>query len=387
MNTMALLLAIGVVVILHCSHTDAKVIKIGGIKTPKPQPRTTRTPKPKPITLRPTIPWIVPLPIILPGFGRNSYVNKNSRLQCYSCEGSDNELCAVSPATSSKKVTCAEKNMFCSIVRKEVPITSTSGNANVTKTVDTTNQTDIVIVSTQMNTSLTSSSTSDPLSVNTPTSTEFPISSSTVDSMTTDASISNIDANVSNASLTRTTREINTRVIIQRGCKSIDFIEGISLASSTKKSGNNESEYVYAQLCTKDLCNSGDGRLRCYECDGTGLNDDCMVNPSKVGKVLTCQRNESCYVKRKTVVSSNSTTNSTETKITVKRGCRAASSSDDRNVITRTNSTSEVSCRLSDFCNSFDANRLVRSNSASGNHATFSSLVLTLFVSYLLLQK
>ena len=57
---------------------DAKVIKIGGIKTPKPQPRTTRTPKPKPITLRPTIPLIVPLPIILPGFGRNSYVNKNS---------------------------------------------------------------------------------------------------------------------------------------------------------------------------------------------------------------------------------------------------------------------------------------------------------------------
>ena len=174
--------------------------------------------------------------------------------------------------------------MFCSVIRKEVPISnyfkavstfkyftnniefpylmaaSTSGNANVTKTVDTTNQTDIVIASTQMNTSLTSTSTSDPLSVNTPTSTEFPISSSTVDSMTTDASISNIDANVSNASLTRTTREITTRVIIQRGCKSIDFIEGISLASNTKKSGNNESEYVYAQLCTTDLCNSGDGR-------------------------------------------------------------------------------------------------------------------------------
>ena len=138
---------------------------------------------------------------------------------------------------------------------------STPGNTNVTKTVDITNRTDIVIARTQMNTSLTSSSTSDPLSVNTPTtSTEFPISSSTVDSMTTDASISNIDANVSNASLTRTTREITTRVIIQRGCKSIDFIEGISLASSTKKSGNNESEYVYAQLCTTDLCNSGDGR-------------------------------------------------------------------------------------------------------------------------------
>nr|CAH0104531.1 unnamed protein product [Daphnia galeata] len=382
MNTMALLLAIGVVIILHCSHTDAKVIKIGGIKTPKP----VRTPKPS--TSRP---WIVPTTVILPvgGFGRNYYVNKNSRLQCYSCEGSDNELCAVSPATSSKKVTCAEKNMFCSIVRKEVPITSTSGNANVTKTVDTTNQTDIVIVSTQMNTSLTSSSTSDPLSVNTPTtSTEFPISSSTVDSMTTDASISNIDANVSNASLTRTTREITTRVIIQRGCKSIDFIEGISLASSTKRAEiTNRNMFMLNYVLPICAIPATDVRLRCYECDGTGLNDDCMVNPSKVGKVLTCQRNESCYVKRKTVVSSNSTTNSTETKITVKRGCRAASSSDDQNVITRTNSTSAVSCRLSDFCNSFDANRLVRSNSASGNHATFSSLVLTLFVSYLLLQK
>ena len=50
---------------------DAKGIKIGGIKTPKPVP--TR----KPSTSRP---WIVPATVILPvgGFGRNYYVNKNS---------------------------------------------------------------------------------------------------------------------------------------------------------------------------------------------------------------------------------------------------------------------------------------------------------------------
>lgn len=142
-------------------------------------------------------------------------------------------------------------------------IVSTKANSNVTKAADNTNQTDIVIASTQMNSSLTSSSTPEPLSVNIPTSTEFSISSSSVDSMTTDASPSafpNIDANVSDVSLTRVTREITTRVIIQRGCKSIDFIAGISLASINRKSGNNESEYIYAQLCTKDLCNSGDGR-------------------------------------------------------------------------------------------------------------------------------
>jgi hypothetical protein len=121
---------------------DAKGIKIGGFKAPKP----IKVSVPRPSIPKPSIPFIVPVPIILPvgGFGRNYYVNKNSSkfictflfvsglhlifffinqgLQCYSCEGADNELCAISPATSSKKVTCAEKNMFCSVVRKEVQI-------------------------------------------------------------------------------------------------------------------------------------------------------------------------------------------------------------------------------------------------------------------------
>ena len=54
---------------------DAKGIKIGGFKAPKP-----RISVPKPSISRPSIPLIVPVPIILPvgGFGRNYYVNKNS---------------------------------------------------------------------------------------------------------------------------------------------------------------------------------------------------------------------------------------------------------------------------------------------------------------------
>jgi len=101
--------------------------------------------------------------------------------------------------------------MFCSVVRKEVLIDSTAGSYNVTKFVDKTNETDIFIASTQ-NSSLTSSSTTDPLSFS--TSTEFIISSSTENPMTTDASPLSIDSSTP-ASLTRVTREITTRVVIQ----------------------------------------------------------------------------------------------------------------------------------------------------------------------------
>ncbi len=58
-------------------------------------------------------------------------------------------------------------------------------------------------------------------------------------------------------SLTRNTREA-TRIIIERGCKSVDFLEGTMLFSS--KSNGNDSEKVFAQLCSTDLCNIGDGR-------------------------------------------------------------------------------------------------------------------------------
>ena len=42
------------------------------------------------------------------------------RVQCYSCEGTNNDLCVVNPAAKLKKVTCPQ-NQYCSIVRKEIP--------------------------------------------------------------------------------------------------------------------------------------------------------------------------------------------------------------------------------------------------------------------------
>ncbi len=63
-------------------------------------------------------------------------------------------------------------------------------------------------------------------------------------------------------------------------------------------------------LCVINIHLISSTGLRCYECEGTGQKDDCMVNPSKVAKVLMCQPKESCYVERKTVMT-NSTSNST----------------------------------------------------------------------------
>lgn len=41
--------------------------------------------------------------------------------------------------------------------------------------------------------------------------------------------------------------------------------------------------------------------LRCYECNGVGINDKCMVDPSAVAKQVICAPNETCYVKRSTI--------------------------------------------------------------------------------------
>jgi len=38
--------------------------------------------------------------------------------------------------------------------------------------------------------------------------------------------------------------------------------------------------------------------LKCFECNGIGLHDKCMVNPSVFAKQVTCQPNEACYVER-----------------------------------------------------------------------------------------
>lgn len=41
--------------------------------------------------------------------------------------------------------------------------------------------------------------------------------------------------------------------------------------------------------------------LRCYECNGVGINDRCMVNPSAVAKQVICGPSEACYVERSAI--------------------------------------------------------------------------------------
>ena len=85
------------------------------------------------------------------------------------------------------------------------------------------------------------------------------VSSSIAPSTDTPSSSSDVAVplNDSSTSLPRNRRE-TIRIRIERGCKSADFLEGILL--STSKSNGNESEKVFAQLCSTDLCNTGDGR-------------------------------------------------------------------------------------------------------------------------------
>ena len=48
-------------------------------------------------------------------------------------------------------------------------------------------------------------------------------------------------------------------LLISRGCKSKDFLQGWMLQSSSGNSGNTSAK-VYTQLCSSNLCNFGDGR-------------------------------------------------------------------------------------------------------------------------------
>ncbi|KAI9558338.1 hypothetical protein GHT06_015091 [Daphnia sinensis] len=310
------------------------------VKPPVPLIPPVGQPKPK-------IPVIAPMPVIIPvgGFGgqrNNDYINETSRLQCYSCEGSDNDPCAVSPATSSGKVTCAEEYMFCIVIRREISIEVVTVS-DVT-TPSTTNQTNLVSIDSQNSTTI-----------------EASISSTNVDTMTTDTAVANLtidlDDGWNSTSLSPSTRTTTVRVVIQRGCMSL----GTFLHSTIGiRKNSNESEYV--NMCSKDLCNSGDGRLRCYECTGTGHNDSCMVNPSTVAQ---------------------------QVEIKVSRGCRARHSG-FRRPFPKNDGTLFDSCYFSDFCNSFDTNRLVRPkvfSSVFSSHAKCSSLVIIFLFTHLLFRN
>lgn len=149
----------------------------------------------------------------------------------------------------------------------------------------------------------------------------------------------------SNNTTTRNKREDKTVVVISRGCKRLDFIDGFAIAQRSGSDAN-ATERVYAQLCSSDLCNSGDGRklhenhssciilllmiglafagLKCYECSGTGVDHPCMKSPTTVAKAVTCEWNEVCFVERFISAQDNST-NATTNAVNVKRGCRRSS--------------------------------------------------------------
>jgi len=88
--------------------------------------------------------------------------------------------------------------------------------------------------------------------------------------------------------------------------------------------------------------------LECYSCEGRN-GDICVQDPEKA-KVITCKKNEKCYVMR-----SDSTRSFGDT-VTIKRGCKLGSGSVP---ITHKNSdyVSSQTCTVN-RCNSGDGTRL-----------------------------
>lgn len=172
-------------------------------------------------------------------------------MKCYSCIGSNNDLCAINPAANAKKVTCAS-NHYCSVIRKEVPVVVGSNL----------NDTDISILLSDLNKQNISRAGDEPDEFNGPfNSTILETDDFVVNSTDILAENGYVEADNSSISLIRSIRA-STRVVIQRGCKSADLLEGTLLQTSTTNStnNNNQTEKAYAQLCSTDLCNTGDGR-------------------------------------------------------------------------------------------------------------------------------
>nr|CAH0104532.1 unnamed protein product [Daphnia galeata] len=131
-----------------------------------------------------------------------------------------------------------------------------------------------------------------------------------------------------------------TEVSIWRGCRSphSEIFADTSASLST-------------HFCAKDLCNHGDGHLKCFECSGIGLHDKCMVNPSVFAKQVTCQPNEACYVERFAMDDNSIAT--TPKDQWVSRGCTQSDVVDVTKY--RSNDSITVICRIGDFCNWMDA--------------------------------
>merc|ERR1712071_245353 len=184
------------------------------------------------------------MPIIVPIFlstprgrtYRNSY-ERDSKLDCYTCEGVDGDRCVTDPVSIAKKVTCP-KYSYCSVIRKEYTLNG----------IDTQNIPIPVTVSELlMNETLSENTTPSSTSENTTLST----TSETTTTAPTDL----------------TNKTSSVRITVSRGCKSPEYL--LAVFNSTKRETDVKT---YHQFCLDDNCNAGDGRLRCHTCEGVGKN-------------------------------------------------------------------------------------------------------------------
>ncbi|XP_046454866.1 uncharacterized protein LOC124202554 [Daphnia pulex] len=285
------------------------------------------------------------IPVVIPmrhGYGRhrNSY---RYGTQCYTCEGMDNDVCVVSPATISRRVSCPH-NQYCSVLRREISFQS---NGPVSQR-------------------LTESS-----------------ASANMSALSNEAAVS-VALNTTKM-IGQPTSE-STRVLISRGCKSPDVLQSHSMTSTRI---NGDSTKTYIQFCLTDLCNVGDGRLKCYDCEGAGPNHVCMVNPAEVAEVVTCEPNEYCNILRMTTINMSVSSNNTvveSTTVSISRGCKAAGVTDDDYDAEEGTSILSLSCS-SDLCNYVDGADLAVISSAAGLNFDRFCLIVTSSLLILLLWQ
>lgn len=161
------------------------------------------------------IPVLIPFGIGRPGYQAGDTIwqvfclyllistfSSHPGMQCFACEGRDQELCVVNPAASSRLVTC-QPNQYCSVVRKE--FTPSKSLQNLPKK---------------------------------PFQTLIKKSFSDTTAMS--------DANAGRG-----------YVFISRGCRPADYVQ--VMAYDEKSGVYNTKSYI--QFCASDFCNSGDGRI------------------------------------------------------------------------------------------------------------------------------
>lgn len=338
---------------------------------------------------RPKVPIVpVVVPVVVPVGSRNRYSsndNNRNRLQCYSCEGKNNDPCSLNPAgPGTQRITCPT-NQYCIVLRRETLETPTYNvtvktNSSLIATLEEstllTNET-VSISSTTIMPQLSGNSTISETSTLNTTSASEEATLSINNSKSNDTATSSTTQSIVNRERRAPENKTQHTVLISRGCQSSDFVQGSLLASSGKRENG-----TYIQVCKTDLCNSGDGRLKCYECEGSGITDPCATQPASVAKIALCFPDQYCTVV-KTTTNSTSASNTTVTAISISRGCKTASNTEDLyNVkLSRRESTNNMKCST-DLCNSESAHKLFetqtsRKNSASG--AMFSSVMVGIF--------